>query len=145
LKHAFENAHQFIRYIRTHCVGRGFHFYVTGSIPLHKDPEIVDLKLISRYGMNDPKWARCRKRRQGEAVLRYVRCGRFFILMATHGRHAFFREERSIRDVRKHPILCFGNTVYGSRKAGSRPKQVGETKPELTFDGGRHDKAAEKS
>jgi len=45
-------------------------------------------------------------------ALQYLRFGRFFILLATHGTHPFFEEEASsIRDARKTPIRFRGYAI----------------------------------
>jgi len=46
------------------------------------------------------------------ANLQYLRFGRFFVLLATHGTHPFFEEEASsIRDARKTPIRFRGYAI----------------------------------
>jgi hypothetical protein len=95
----------FIQQLAVSYVANGYWFYVTGLIPKAKDPRVVDEKLVSKYGIDISKFARARRKRAGMANLHYLRFGRFFVLIATHGRHRFFDEERAvIRDVRQTPL-----------------------------------------
>jgi hypothetical protein len=74
-------------------------------VPADKDPEAVDRKLISRYGIDISKWERARRKKAGHSNMQYIRFERFFVLLSTHGEHRFFQEEAdSIRDARKSPI-----------------------------------------
>jgi hypothetical protein len=52
---------------------------------------------------------RTRRKKAGLANLHYLRHGRFFVLLATHGTHAFFTEEAGqIHDARRRPITFHG-------------------------------------
>ena len=82
-------------------VANGYWFYVHGWIPLNKDPETVDRKLIEKYGIDVSKWERARRKKAGLANLHYLRHGRDFVLIATHGRHPFFEPVQS-RFVRRY-------------------------------------------
>jgi hypothetical protein len=102
----------FIQQLAVSYVGRGYWFYVSGRIPDGKDPPRVDAKLVERYGIDISKWTRARRKRLGLANMQYIRHGRFFVLLATHGRHAFFdREKPIIRDVRRAPVKYAGYSV----------------------------------
>lgn len=106
----------FIRQLAIAYITHGYWFYVAGVIPEGKDPAVVDAKLIERYGIAISKWARCRRKKQGLANMQYLRHGRFFLLLATKGRHGFFERERaSIRDVRRKSIKVAGYSI-GCRK-----------------------------
>jgi hypothetical protein len=95
----------FVQQLAVSYLGNGYWFYVAGEIPVGKDARRVDEKLIGRYQIDRSKWERARRKRAGAANLQYIRFGRFFILLATHGQHPFFEEEsESIRDARKTPI-----------------------------------------
>lgn len=90
----------------------GYWFYVTGRIPAGKDPKAVDAKLIAKYAIDISKWERARRKRQGMANLQYLRFGRFFVILATHGHHAFFEEEGAVfRDGRRTPVRCNGYAI----------------------------------
>jgi hypothetical protein len=100
----------------------GYWFYVTGSVPDGKDPRSVDVKLISKYGIDLSRQARARRKRAGFANLHYLRFDRFFVLLATHGNHRFFEDEAdSIRDVRRIPIQFAGYSV-SYKKGGHKRK-----------------------
>jgi len=71
----------------------------------------VDEKLISQYGLNISKWARARAKAQGRASVRYIRHGRFFVLIATKGRHGFFEREWGVKDIRRQPIRYAGYSI----------------------------------
>lgn len=95
----------FVQQLAVAYITHGYWFYVAGNIPEGKDPSAVDAKLISRYGVAISKWARCRRKKQGLANMQYLRHDRFFVLLATKGRHEFFERERTaIRDVRRVSI-----------------------------------------
>ena len=102
----------FIQQLAVSYVGRGYWFYVSGRVPDGKDPLRVDAKLVERYGIDISKWTRARRKKLGLANLQYVRHGRFFVLLATHGRHAFFNTEKlAIRDIRRVPVKYAGYSV----------------------------------
>jgi hypothetical protein len=102
----------FVHQLAVSYLGNGYWFYVTGEIPEGKDPANVDKKLLTRYEIDLSKWARARRKRAGMANLQYIRFGRFFVLLATHGVHPFFEEEASsIRDARKTPIRFRGYSI----------------------------------
>lgn len=92
-------------------VQHGHWFYVTGEVPERKEPAPIDAKLIQRYGLNLSKWARARRKEAGVASVQYLRHGRFFVLIATKGRHIFFQAEPNIRDIRRHPIRYAGYSI----------------------------------
>lgn len=109
----------FVQQLAVSYLRHGYWFYVPGQVPPGKDPALLDEKLIERYAIDQPKWTRSRRKRAGLANVQYLRCGRFFLLLATHGEHRFFAEERAvIRDVRRQPITFSGYSV-GVR--GNRP------------------------
>lgn len=99
---------QLIRYI-----GTGHYFYVTGRIPDKKAPESVDRKLLDRYEIEMPRWQRSRKKQAGTASVHYLRFERFFILIATHGRHRFFDEHdpSQVQDCRRVGIKFEGYSI----------------------------------
>lgn len=102
----------FIQQLAVAYVSNGYFFYVTGCVPEAKEPSRVDSKLIERYGIDVSKWSRARRKRAGAANLQYLRHNRLFVLLATHGEHAFFAEEgESVRDVRRVPLKAFGYAV----------------------------------
>jgi hypothetical protein len=99
----------FVQQLAVSYVGRGYFFYVTGAIPPHKDPAAVDAKLCDRYGVTLSKWARARRKAAGRAAHGYLRFGRFFVLLASHGESPFFTDEgKLVRDCRKTPIRLQG-------------------------------------
>jgi hypothetical protein len=102
----------FVQQLAVSFVGKGYYFYVTGNIPADKDPRAVDEKLIARYGIDISKWARARRKQAGTANVQFLRFGRFFVILATYGRHQFFEEEASsIHDIRRRPIRFAGYSI----------------------------------
>jgi hypothetical protein len=97
-------------------VTKGYYFYVAGEVPEGKDPLAVDRKLLERYDVALSKWQRYRRRKEGEASVQYLRYGRFFVLVATHGRHRFFQDEREVfRSCKEVPIVFRGYSVSHRR------------------------------
>ncbi len=104
----------FIQQLAVGYVCRGYHFYVCGWVPERKEPGEVDRRLIEKYGISVSKWCRSRRKRAGYANLQYLRFERFFVLLATSGRHPFLEmEAKLIRDCRETPIK-FGGYAVGS-------------------------------
>ncbi len=110
----------FVQQLAVCYVGRGYYFYVRGDAPTHKDPAVIDRKLVERYGIAVSKWTRCRRRKRGQASLQYLRHGGFFVLLATHGDHPFFASEGAlVRDIRRQPLRFMGYAI------GCRPARGG--------------------
>ncbi len=102
----------FLQQLTVSYLSHGYWFYVTGCVPEGKDPELVDAKLIAKYGIEMSRWARARRRKAGLAGLQYIRYRRFFVLLATHGQHRFFEEEQAnVHDARKRPLTFWGYSV----------------------------------
>ena len=90
----------------------GYWFHVSGYIPEHKNPAVVDAKLMERYGVDRSRWSRVRRKRAGHANIQYIRHGRFFMLLSTHGRHRFFEDEgEQVKDARRSPIRYAGYSM----------------------------------
>jgi hypothetical protein len=108
----------FVQQLALGYVQYGYHFYVTGSVPNGKDPRATDRKLIERYGINVSRWTRYDRMRAGLGNVHYLRHGRFFVLIASKGRHAFRdREGAAIKDIRETPIRFAGYSIgYGQQK-----------------------------
>ena len=112
----------FVQLIACNYLPHGYWFYVTGQVPADKDPRAVDAKLIEKYGIDISRSARTRRKRLGLANLRHLRYERFFVLLATHGKHHFFEEEAgSIRDIRRIPLKFAGYSI--SYRCGGRTGQ----------------------
>jgi hypothetical protein len=101
----------FVQQLAVGYVANGYWFYVAGSIPEGKDPRTIDAKLIEKYHIDVSKWTRARRKRLGLASVHYMRYSRFFVLLASPGKHPFFREETAIRDIRRFPIRFAGHSV----------------------------------
>jgi hypothetical protein len=113
-------------YLKNH-----YWFYVTGTIPESKDPFVIDQKILDRYGIAMSKWGRYRRKKTGTANLQYLRLDRFFLILATPGRHHFFDQERdAIRDARESPIR-FGDYAVSYRDGHSHVRINRETFEEM--------------
>jgi hypothetical protein len=117
----------FVQQIACSYLRHGYWWYVAGLIPPDKNLHDVDAKLIRRYDIDRSERRRASAKRRGEANMQYIRCGRFFVLMATKGDHPFKDAERDqIRDVRRVPIKFAGYSI--SYRRGGRTRQ-GEPDP----------------
>jgi hypothetical protein len=115
----------FVQLVACNLLPHGYWFYVAGRVPDGKDPRAVDAKLVGKYAANVSPPARAARKRRGLANLRYVRHGRFFVLLATRGEHPFFEQEAaSIRDIRRVPLKVAGYWISyrrGQRTRDGRP------------------------
>src|ERR1051325_12024525 len=111
----------FVQQIACSYLRHGYWFYVTGRIPAGKDANLVDRKIIEKYGIGISESTRARRRQLGQAVLQHVRHDRFFAILATKGQHSFFEEEAAtIRDIRRIPIRYGGYSI--SYRRGGRTR-----------------------
>jgi len=110
----------FLQQLAVAYLGHGYWFYVTGHVPDGKDPAAVDRKLLSKYEVELSKWARARRKASGLANVQYLRFGRFFVLLATRGHHAFFEGEGQFKDAREEPIRFQGYSVSVKRGVDGR-------------------------
>lgn len=102
----------FIQQLAVAYLPHGYWFCVAGQIPPEKNAAAVDRKLMDRYGIECSRWARARKKRVGGANVHYLRWDRCFVLLATHGQHRFFEDEReNVFDVRRSPVRVAGYAV----------------------------------
>lgn len=117
----------FVQQIACCYLRHGYWFYVTGRIPVGKNPQAVDAKLIKKYGIDVSESTRTRRKQAGRANLRYLRHEHFFVIMATKGKHPFFdQESHVIRDIRRLP-LCYAGYSISYRRGGLNRK--GSTDP----------------
>ena len=83
----------FIQQLAVGCVANGYYYYVTGVIPSNKPPAKTDCKILAAYDIDVSKWTRARRKRAGQANVQYLRYGRFYVIIATHGVQPFFSAE----------------------------------------------------
>lgn len=111
----------FVQQIACCYLRHGYWWYVTGCIPPDKDPRAVDRKLIEKYAIALSESTRSRRKQLCLANLQYIRCQRFFAIMATKGRQRFFEDEaNSIHDIRKIPLRFAGYSI--SYRRGGRTR-----------------------
>lgn len=119
----------FVQHLACNVLPHGYWFYVMGIVPDEKDPETIDRKLITKYGVAISRQQRARKKLAGSSNLHYLRLGRVWILLATHGKHRFFEEEQScIRDARVAPIRI-GDYSLTVKQGGFLKKESGADLP----------------
>ena len=119
-RHVASSPIALVQFLATNLLTSGYRYYVTGHVPEPKAPAAVDAKLIAKYDLGLSRWELARRKRIGYASVRYVRCGRFFIMVATEGQHPWFREERGlVRDARKEPIT-YGGYHIGLKRGPDR-------------------------
>ena len=123
----------FVQQLASCYLPHGYWFHVSGWIPEHKVPRDVDAKLLDKYGVSISRQSRARRKQAGLANVHYLRHGRFFVMLATHGRHPFFDDEaKNIRDVRRVPIKFAGYSV--SVKRGGYRRKESPTSPAVRDD-----------
>lgn len=106
----------FVQQLAANYLPHGYWFYVMGYVPDGKDPRQVDVKLMTKYGVALSRQQRARQKRAGLACIHYLRWERHWILLATHGTHAFFAEEATcLRDARTVPIQLGGYSISVKR------------------------------
>ena len=111
----------FVQQIACCYLRHGYWFYVFGKIPGSKAPDMIDEKLIAKYGIDISQSTRARRKRVGRSNLQYIRHESTFVILATKGEHPFFQEEAGrIRDIRRVPIRYAGYSI--SYKPGGRKK-----------------------
>lgn len=110
----------FLQQLAVHYMGHGYVFFVTGTIPEGKDPERTDAKILAQYPVAATRWARARRKRAGLGNVHYLRYGRFFVILSTHGATEFFEGEgERVRDAREHAVNLGGYSV-GVRRGVDR-------------------------
>lgn len=102
----------FVQQVVCSYVRHGYYFFVSGRVPSGKSPELVDEKLIARYGIDRSRKERYRLKRAGRANIHYIRFENHWLMLATKGEHEWFSHERgSIRDVRRDAIHFMGYSI----------------------------------
>lgn len=111
-------------------ITHGYYFYVRGDTRSQRNlsPREIDQRIVQKFQANQPKWTRSRRRRLGQASVRYVRYGRDWFLFSTYGRHKFFEEHVARRkgekhefdDIREVPIKFHGYSICLSKRGYER-------------------------
>lgn len=102
----------FVQQLAVAYIARGYYFYVAGHVPVGKRDVDIDRTLLDRYGVEQSRWQRARRKLKGQANVHYLRYAGFWLLLANHGEHSFFERERSVlRDVRRSPIAFAGYSI----------------------------------
>jgi hypothetical protein len=107
----------FVQLLAVGYITNGYYFYVSGMIPLGKDPAKTDRRILEAYDIAMSKWTRSRRKREGLANAHYLRNRRFYVVIASHGVHPFFAAEaKHLCDIRRRPISFQGYSI-GCRRA----------------------------
>ena len=113
----------------------GYWWYVTGIIPDRKLPEEVDHNILTKYGIRKDWRYVAHNKQRGIANLQYIRCERFYVILATRGLHEFKqREAKRIRDARKCPLLV-PRVMASSDSRFPRAPDSGTGRQNRVFDG----------
>ncbi|MDZ4848228.1 MAG: hypothetical protein SGI77_02955 [Pirellulaceae bacterium] len=116
----------FVQMLASNYMPHGYWFYVTGRVPVGKNADAVDQKILAKYGIELSRQQRSRRKLQGFANLHYLRYQDFFVILATHGKHPFFEAEAtSIKDIRKIPIQFNGYSL-SVKRGGFLKREEGE-------------------
>lgn len=127
LRYVVTSVKGFVQQIACCYLAHGYRWYVTGRIPLQKDPERVDRKLIEQYDLGLPRRTRSRRKELGLANVHYLRHEHFFVLLATSGRHRLFDDEGDrVRDLHQRPLKFRDYSI--SYRPGGRTR-TGESDP----------------
>jgi hypothetical protein len=102
----------FVQQLSVAYVTHGYWWYATGEVPAKKDPAAIDRSLLGKYGIDLSRWTRYRRQLLGLANVHYLRYQRFFVLVATAGRHRFYEVEGPrVLDIRRVPIKFHGYSI----------------------------------
>lgn len=112
---------QVVRYVAS-----GHFFYIRIKIPDHKDPHLVDKKLLRLYDISRPAWRRERRNLKKSAGIHYLRYDRLAVIMLTRGRHEdFYRDHRrSVMDIRRTALIAFGYSIRRGYSAKEKRQKV---------------------
>jgi hypothetical protein len=116
----------FIQQLACNYLPHGYWFWMSGIVPAKKDPRSIDENLMAKYGISLSRQQRARRKAAGLANIHYLRYERFWIMVASHGKHKWFAEhirvavdaetgeetiEPLFKDVRKAPIMIGGHSI----------------------------------
>ena len=106
-------------------VQRGYHRYVDFWIPKHKDPVLIDRKLIAKYHIGISDSARSWRKRNGLARFQYIRHGRFGLILIAEGRQDGFpptvvMPHQTLKDL----LAQYGQDLYRSSHTPTPNGQV---------------------
>lgn len=110
MKYEAHSTGEFLRKVAIDYVRFGYVRYLIITVPQTKDLERVDRNIIKAYHITYHRTTRATRKKNGEAVVAYVRFGHRFVLLATEGRHEEV-EKREFKDCRVTPIHLSGYTI----------------------------------
>lgn len=99
-----------IQQVAVALVPHGYFHFIHTTIPMNKNPLLVDAKIFEQYGTDRSPDVQRRLHKEGIAKVRYLRYRHHMVLAATDGIHAVHQEERLV-DIRKEPFHLFGYAV----------------------------------
>ena len=125
-RHEATSIEGFVQMLASNYLPHGYWFYVTGRVPDGKKAELIDEKILTKYGIELSRQQRSRRKLQGFANLHYLRYQEFFVILASHGKHPFFEAEAtSVRDIRKIPLQFKGYSL-SVKRGGFLKREEGE-------------------
>jgi len=110
-RYVTDSVEGFIQQLAGRYLADGYWFYKSGRIALRRDIGDVDRMFLLQYGIGPSRISRERRRAAGIASMHYLRCERFYALLATDGYHPFYDNEQNIRDARQVAIRYGGYSV----------------------------------
>lgn len=105
-----------VQFIACNLAPRGYRFYSTFVIPDGKDVVAVDAKLTLLHQTHLSKERQYRRSKAGYAKVKYVRCGRLCLLIATKGTSTFFERE-AWADLRERSLAVGGYAISVHRES----------------------------
>ena len=106
-----------VQLIAASYLRHGYYWYVTGRIPVGKDPILIDRKIIQKYSIDISQWERSHRRKRGLGNAHYLRCEDWFIILISEGHHPIKMpsseggEGDEITDCRRVPIKLKGYSI----------------------------------
>ena len=122
--------HALVQQVAVSQLRHGYVWYVTGTVPEGSQPEHVDETIITKYQLSKDWRYRADLKTRGLANVEYLRHDRFYVIMATRGKHPFkIREVEKLRCARygaKHyaPLLIPVKAEHGCWPTVRRRKSV---------------------
>lgn len=103
-----------VRYLASNLLNRGYYFYSHSWLPEGIDVGLIDAKLLMKFDSHLTKEKQYRLRKAGRSTVRYLRCGRLCLFLATRGKSAFFEKE-AWKDARSESLNLYGYSLRVNR------------------------------
>lgn len=112
---------QIVRYASS-----GYFQCVRITIPEHKDPKLVDAKLMELYEIGKKPWQRKKRYRKDNAVLHYLRYKNLAVMMSTNGVHLNFQSDQKavLLNLRRNVLRAYGYSIRLGKDPETNSKKV---------------------